>query len=291
MTYGINKRRDIIESVLPCTRNHAKTHRKEVQRVHQEERVRTRSALNKFRGKTADIAEELYDEDQFDYSYNEDAEIRRLMWERRDYDNLGALLKWAPTQIKDIRLQDRVSYMYSIMPNNTIGRHAVGHIADLEEFEVPHDSLYRFRRYYKEYTPEEQAWLDAAEYAEVEKTLLKVLESPYIAKFNAEIWIDKKVEITRSEYDRAYYEWRQQRPRRYYSSLRVGADLLGGKGKNRRYFYYKKVSAKRPLKGVHDIPAFVAEVGGQYTTSYVTYERTAIIEKGLNAMPNVAEIY
>jgi hypothetical protein len=181
-TYGEKKKKDIIESVLPCTRNAAQSFAKDIRRVKQNERRKVSHAITNMysRGATADAVIESYDDQAFDWNYK-DPNKTWMVRERRDHDNLGALLRWAPTQIEDVRVQDRASKIKAMLPNNTIGRHAAGHVADLSEFEVDHPSLNPWKHYFSAEALAEDRWI---EYAEWHNRLVILCENGKLSDFN-----------------------------------------------------------------------------------------------------------
>lgn len=130
-TYGEAKRRDVIGSVLPSTRR--KFARESFAAIKRRHRRKINQAYQKYRWDDPDDVE-------FDFNQTCDRQIREIMWERRDGDKLGALMRWAPVATKEIRAEDRVSYLYSVLPDNTIGRHAVGHA----KYVVAEDEFSRF---------------------------------------------------------------------------------------------------------------------------------------------------
>lgn len=128
-TYGEAKRRDIIESVLPSTSR--RMARESLAAVKRHNRRAIRQAYQKYRWDDPDDVE-------FDFNQTCDREVREIMWTRRDGDKLGTLRRWAPKATKDIRPMDRESWLFSVFPDNTIGRHAAGHAKDYVDDDDPY---------------------------------------------------------------------------------------------------------------------------------------------------------
>lgn len=61
--------------------------------------------------------------------------IEDMVWDRRAADKVGPLVRWALHQVRhDPRLREagfaeRIDHFRQLLPNNTIGRHALSHIA------------------------------------------------------------------------------------------------------------------------------------------------------------------
>lgn len=121
-TYGEAKRRDIIESVLPSTRR--KSAREDLAAVKRHNRRAIRQAYQKYRWDDPDDVE-------FDFNMDCDREVRQIMWTRRDGDKLGALIRWTEVTVKQWEPHERYGRMKAMLPDNTIGRHALGHVNHL----------------------------------------------------------------------------------------------------------------------------------------------------------------
>jgi hypothetical protein len=73
-----------------------------------------------------------------DYPYED---IAYAVSDRRGADNVAALQRWAPSQVKGVRPEDALSKMRGLLPDSTVGRHALTHIDHLEAFYVPEDHM------------------------------------------------------------------------------------------------------------------------------------------------------
>lgn len=64
--------------------------------------------------------------------------------DRRSYDKVAPLIRWAVASTAHIRLEDRMSHVAAMLPANLIGAHAVSHLAHHEELAVdkPHRWVY-----------------------------------------------------------------------------------------------------------------------------------------------------
>ncbi|MBL7500488.1 hypothetical protein [Frankia nepalensis] len=121
------KVRDMTESVLPSTRR--KAARQERRRVHKRQRARQRDLLV--------VARRTAGHDDRDADFREGIrrqEITQMVWGRRAADKVGPLTRWASVQVgrdevlRDAPLTEQVDYFARLVPDNTIGRHAVQHI-------------------------------------------------------------------------------------------------------------------------------------------------------------------
>lgn len=124
--YGKAKERDMIRSVLPSTRR--KGAREDLAIIKRNARRSSRQSLH-----VIALDHEAWDETPEVYDYP-DTEIRYAMYERRDGDKISALQRWAPSKVKGIRPLDALSKIKALLPDNTIGRHAVSHVDHLPEF-------------------------------------------------------------------------------------------------------------------------------------------------------------
>jgi len=228
--YGSNKKRTMLRSVLPSTAR--KTVRADLATLKRKSRRALRQALHNV---AVDI--ERWDEqagfDDILYiprrQYSDDYGF--IVSERRGADNVAALLRWAPSQVKGVRLEDRLSKFRAMLPHNTIGRHAASHVKDLSEFYVrkPDDrsyGVYWWQLYDSSEKRAEKEFAAACNYAALEARLKLVLEdSSKHRRFNK--MFKSRVRLT------------ERCPDGYL--ITVGYESTG-----------------RPLLGVHDIEAFVA---------------------------------
>lgn len=130
---------DIIRSVLPSTaRNDARNTRKH---IHRAERRSINAALQ--RGDNEPLARDSRDD------------FAELVADRRGADKTAPLVRWAlhhartSPKLCGASLDEQVDYFRQLLPDNTIGRHALSHIALPLELAHP-DSTWRWSgRFYR----------------------------------------------------------------------------------------------------------------------------------------------
>jgi hypothetical protein len=119
------KTKDMIESVLPSTAR--LTARRMRRQIHSSRRMRETQALRRHwqTGRLDDYA--LVD----GYFLSD---VSYLIWTRRAWDKVGPLTRWAVRRVladPDLRaapLADQVNHFRGMLPDNTVGRHALQHI-------------------------------------------------------------------------------------------------------------------------------------------------------------------
>lgn len=238
MSYGKEKQKDICESTLPATRKAARQARKKKSRASRKERRAVRQKTIQYDGRFSDLVDDLYlDEERFDFFYTEDLEKQWIMWERRGYDNLGALWRWAPRQVKDIRIEDRLSKIKAMLPDTLGGRHAASHLEYHDDFYVEEwHTLWYYSQAKIDERKAEEDYRKAIEYAVLVKRLREVVENGLQSNFNKQIRgiIKKKIPD----------EFGPHRDRR---------------GR------YKIEYVDRPLLGINDVEQFIFDcVGPEY---------------------------
>lgn len=119
-TYGDEKVLDMIRSILPSTAR--KSARDDKRHGNQRHRSQVRQALQ-----TGDKRANLRDGRR--YSGWDD-----VVSERRNHDKISHFQRWAAEITKDMAPEDRLPYMWSLIPNNKIGRHAISHLETMDEF-------------------------------------------------------------------------------------------------------------------------------------------------------------
>ena len=245
--YGEAKQRNMIRSILPS--RHRKGAREDLAFTKRNARRETQQALNAYRGSSASAIEH-YEYGDDDLTYYPDERISEVVWERRAADNTAALERWAVKVTRDVRQKDRLSHFRSMLPDNTIGRHAAQHVSNLPEMEDP-DDPWAWRWWWRRstspwyhWTEVEKEWVRnsiAAEYAE---RLKLVIESGRLKQFNKSVVAHaaerKVVNIDNWEKDNIYRTYRPRWDR--------------SKGE-----WFIELFVTRPLRGVHDIDAFIKE--------------------------------
>jgi hypothetical protein len=120
------KIRDMTVSVLPSTRRHAA--RVDRVLIHRRERARVRAAL---RGALVSLDRTA---DDPDLTFEDKPAIREMVDERRTADKVAPLARWARRKVETdpvLRERDwdgRMTALRSMLPDNTIGRHALSHV-------------------------------------------------------------------------------------------------------------------------------------------------------------------
>lgn len=169
-TYGKAKERDMIRSVLPSSRR--KFARDSKQAIHQKRRSKVKQALHTYKDviqtdEWYEIEAVLDDNGRHEAPYTDihDADvrakldIRETVLDRRNGDKVQPIMRWAATQLQDVRLEDRLSKMATVLPDNTVGRHALSHIEDLDEYYVPYEGDRLWRYGYSSWSQERKdAW-------------------------------------------------------------------------------------------------------------------------------------
>ena len=120
------KIKDISRSVLPSTGR--RTARDDRRRIHKQQRARELAAITAYRRDTdpGSVTPDVHG------TYGHD--ITRMVWDRRAKDKVGPLIRWAEATIaadpvlRSAPRAEQVAYFARLMPDTTIGRHAVQHI-------------------------------------------------------------------------------------------------------------------------------------------------------------------
>lgn len=139
-TYGKKKVKDMVRSILPSKR--AKGAKDDKDRIHREYRRAAKVDVHKM-----EVDPEEYDE----YSYSDEKrsyrrDIKSVVNRRREADNIKPLMRWAPKVTKG-KPDKRVAQLRAMMPKNTIGEHAIGHVKYLDQFENENERKAREGRY------------------------------------------------------------------------------------------------------------------------------------------------
>jgi hypothetical protein len=120
------KIKDMSRSVLPSTgRKSARDNRRI---IHKQQRARELAAVTAYRRDTGpDIVTP-------DVRGTHGPDITQMVWGRRAQDKVGPLIRWAEARIaadpvlRSAPRAEQVAYFARLMPDTTIGRHAVQHI-------------------------------------------------------------------------------------------------------------------------------------------------------------------
>ena len=120
------KIKDMSRSVLPSTSRKAARDNRRI--IHKRQRTREHAALVAYRRDTdpGSVAPDVRG------TYGSD--ITEMVWSRRAHDKVGPLIRWAEATIaadpvlRSAPPAEQVAYFARLMPDSTIGRHAVQHI-------------------------------------------------------------------------------------------------------------------------------------------------------------------
>ena len=166
------KIKDMSRSVLPSTgRRSARDHRRI---IHKQQRARELAAVTAYRRDT--------DPDSVapDVRGTYGSDITEMVWHRRAQDKVGPLIRWAEATIaadpvlRSAPRAEQVGYFARLMPDTTIGRHAVQHIEQALEWHG------RRARYNASHPA-----APGPHVAEMERQLRQILEAGLHATLNA----------------------------------------------------------------------------------------------------------
>lgn len=164
MIYGDKKIKNIGRGLLPSTRR--KSAKVDKALASRKARRNTKQDLE-----YADIIERKRKRD-----------MNYMVMERRNGDKLS-VLRWAKAVTKDLTApQDRVDYVKSVLPDNMIGRHALGHVENLPEFDIEDTSKYQIplsNNFGNTWAERRDIWFD-----NFEKKLYEVIETGKLKAFN-----------------------------------------------------------------------------------------------------------
>lgn len=187
------KQRDMLRSILPATNR--RSVRFDAAVIKRQNRRATRMTLREWStyDNAYDFEGHVYDTDDpvtggCGYSQT----ITELMWERRQRDNVSALVRWTErlceTKFKDMDEWDRKAHFKRMLPDNLIGRHAWSHIdhlfPDTDDFNV-----FRFRGPYltdKERRAQNKAAREA-HIAEIADRLHEIIANGFHGGFNRDL--------------------------------------------------------------------------------------------------------
>ena len=132
MSYGKDKVRGMARSILPSAhRRQAREHKNRISRT---TRRSERQAIG-----TMDYDEGLDFDDR-----QRNIDLGWMKSERREADKVKPLMRWAPKVTKG-QPDKRMAQLRAMLPNNTIGDHAISHVRYLKEFRNNNEALYNYR--------------------------------------------------------------------------------------------------------------------------------------------------
>jgi hypothetical protein len=120
------KIKDMVESVLPSSARRATRANRAA--LHGRERARARALLH-------DLTTNADPDDcNGDLRHEDRAGISPLVWSRRGADKVGPTMRWATRRVQQDRTlrdaagSDRMAHFARLLPDNTIGHHALSHL-------------------------------------------------------------------------------------------------------------------------------------------------------------------
>lgn len=126
-TYGDSKKRDMARSILPSTKNV----REDRRRIHKRARTHERALL---------LECEEGEGDFLSVDLTRSRETRNLVEERRYKDKVGPFERWAERVTLEIRQEDRLSHLKTLVPDSLIGEHAISHVEWKDHFKDPSEA-------------------------------------------------------------------------------------------------------------------------------------------------------
>lgn len=156
------KLRDMARSVLSSTARRASRNTRRA--IHRAERRAAAAALTRGGDPTRDWRGPVAD----------------MVSDRRAADKVAPLIRWALHRVREDHelrsapLHVQIEYFRMLLPDTTIGRHAVGHIADALEYQHP-DPPYRWYRLFASHQRERTS---------IEPTLQRLYEAGYHRELN-----------------------------------------------------------------------------------------------------------
>jgi hypothetical protein len=126
------KTKDMSRSVLPSTGRRSARDNRRI--IHRQQRARELAAVTAYRrdGEPDSVTPDVRG------AYGPD--ITQMVWHRRSQDKVGPLVRWAEATIsadpvlRSAPRAEQVAYFARLMPDTTIGRHAVQHIEQALEW-------------------------------------------------------------------------------------------------------------------------------------------------------------
>jgi hypothetical protein len=167
MVYGDEKARDMARSLLPSkNREAARANRVS---IHRSERRRSRM-------ETARLAREPESfEDLAGLDGDSGVELSIMVNRRRGGDKVAPFIRWATAITRPLPQETRLSHVRALVPRGIIGEHALQHLAHLDDFEHPSETVLAEarRRAYVLRRRSASKWLDRGEQAELLRALLQ----------------------------------------------------------------------------------------------------------------------
>lgn len=244
--YGSEKVRQMIRSLLPSTnRNGARNDKRAVKQAFRSKNKR----------KLRQVAAHSYEWDDDIWFENDARELRMVVQNRRNADKVGPFINWVTAKTKDMPQENRKSYVRRLVPDNTIGQHALTHLPR-SGFDHPTvdyvNSLPKVKRKYfynyktkkMELRPPKQRFLSFEEY---QILIRRVLERGYHKALNQAI---EHVTATKQE------------------GFRTHRDPYNGKIIQIPLYVKVGPTSARKLLGWHDVDSFITDVLNGHKGTY-----------------------
>jgi hypothetical protein len=124
-TYGRAKSRDMARSVLPSTaRKGARFERASIHRAHRH------AVRQRLRGSGDPV-----DLDLGAYTRWPQGRIKGMVYDRRGADKVAPVMRWSVRVTAHMPIESRLDWLRSVLPDGTIGRHAMSHVDRLKELD------------------------------------------------------------------------------------------------------------------------------------------------------------
>lgn len=180
--YSHTKVRDMSRSVLPANRRRSRSTARDLEMIRRTARRQVRAQLRQARYIPLDFDQLNADLEQWPTQH-----IRQAVRERREADNVAAVMRWAPRASAHLRIEDRYSWVRSRMPDSIIGWHAMTHVRYADDMtpEYEHEGAL----YSPQWRARNRARLERARferYCAVHQALRHIIESGLLRQFNYE---------------------------------------------------------------------------------------------------------
>ncbi|RKG60859.1 hypothetical protein D7X30_08100 [Corallococcus sp. AB011P] len=165
MIHSDEKVRQMARSLLPS--KHREAARFAKARIHRAARQEARQELAVWM-KAGDVEHDLPS-----FAPWERKEISMEVRWRRDGDKVMPFIRWATARTRELRREDRLSHVRSLLPRGVIGEHALGHVEHTTAFEDPIEKAWRNRYWLRKQAQRKGALLDRGEQARLLRALIQ----------------------------------------------------------------------------------------------------------------------
>ncbi|WP_043321001.1 hypothetical protein [Corallococcus coralloides] len=168
MIHSDEKVRQMARSLLPSKNREAARAAKA--RIHRSARQEARQELTVWM-KAGDVEDDL---PSF-APWERKAISMEVRW-RRDGDKVMPFIRWATARTRELRREDRLSHVRSLLPRGVIGEHALGHVEHTTAFEDPIEKAWRNRYWRRSEQHRKTHQMERGEMAQLLRTLLDAPE-------------------------------------------------------------------------------------------------------------------